>query len=155
MSSVEEFHELLDDLYDREEFLDMIDAKRVEYGGLFNDELLAYLIAAENGRTTGNETDIADIVPGDSATVKGKVIDLGQLRTFKRGTGEGKVRNVRIDDGTGSVKLVLWDDETNMVGKDIVIGTELTIVNGTVQDRGYGLQISPGKWGLLELDGDP
>lgn len=152
MNSVREFYELVDDLYEDEEFLDIIESKRQEYGELFTDELIAYLIVAENERSVGNKTDIGDIVPGESATVQGKVIDLGVLRRFDRGKGEGKVRNVRIDDGTGSVKLVLWDDETSLVGKDIEIGTEVTVVNGTVQDKGYGLQVSPGKWGLLEFN---
>ncbi len=152
MSSVREFYDLVDDLYEKDEFLDIIESRRSDYGDLFSDELIANLVVAENGRSTGNKTDICDIIPGESATINGKVIDLGVLRKFSKGGGEGRVRNVRVDDGTGSVKLVLWDDETSRVGKDIVIGTEMTIVNGTVQDRGYGLQISPGKWGLIELN---
>ncbi len=152
MSSVEELYDLVDDIYDKDEFLQIISDERETYGGLFNDELIAHLIVAKEGRNMGNRTDIGNIRPGKSATINGKVTDLGILRTFKRGSGEGKVRNVRIDDGTGSVKLVLWDNETDMVGDEICMNTRLTIVNGVVQDRGYGLQISPGKWGLIEFD---
>ncbi len=154
MSSVEEHYESIKDIYDREEFLADIEAKSELYDGLFDDELLAHLIVAEEGRNDGIIKNISDLRAGESATVIGRVVDLGVLRTFKKKGGEGKVRNVRIDDGKGSVKIVFWDDDTERLGEDIVMGCELTVVNGYVQDKGYGLQISTGKWGLITVKGE-
>lgn len=154
MESLEELYEQVKDLFGREEYYREIDERRERYGGLFDDETIARIIAAEEGRNKKVFKDISDIAAGKSASITGKVVDLGMLRTFKKGSGEGRVRNVRIDDGTGSVKLVLWDEDTDMVGSDIVHGSKLTVINGFVEDRGYGLQISQGRSGMMIIDGE-
>ncbi len=156
MSSVDECYHLVKDIMDREGFLDKIEEGRERYGDLLDQELLARLIVAGEGRNEDPAKKIGELRTGESATVTGMVVDLGVLRTFKRGAAKGRVRNLRVDDGTGSVKLVLWDDDADRVGDDIVEGCTVTVVNGYVQDRGYGLQISPGKWGMvnLEMDGE-
>ncbi len=152
MTTVEEHYESVKDIYDKEDFLSEIKLKGEKYGGLFNDDLVAHIIVAEEGRNESSITDTCDLRPGEAATVTGRVVDLGVLRTFQRKGGQGKVRNVRIDDDKGSVKLVFWDDDTERVGDDIVMGCKVTIVNGYVQDRGYGLQISTGKWGMITVN---
>lgn len=154
MPSVDDFYSKMDDVYDEEEFQEEIENKKEQFGGLFDEETIAQLITAEHGKNEEMIKDIEEIDPGQEATIEGTVIDLGTLRTFQNDDGEGKVRNVRIDDGTGSVKLVLWDEETEMVNEEIVAGTELKVINGYVQDKGYGLQIQAGKWGEVYIEDD-
>lgn len=146
MDSIQEYYKKVDDIYTLQEFEDHIDKKREEYDDFLDEEALAYIIVAEHGRNDEAVDEIKDIEPGEEATVKGEIVDLGQERSFNTKNGQGKVRNVRIDDGTGSVKIVFWNEETDRV-KDFELGMKLKVINGYVQDRGYGLQISPGKWG--------
>ncbi len=146
MDSIEEYYQKVEDIYSIEEFEDHIEDKRKKYDDFLDDEALAYMVVAEHGRNTDAMDHIRDIEPGEEATIKGEIVDLGQLRTFDSKNGEGRVRNVRIDDGTGSIKVVFWNEETERV-MDFEIGMKLKVINGYVQDRGYGLQISPGKWG--------
>lgn len=146
MDSIKENYEKVEDIYSLEEFKEHIEKKRKKYDDFLDEEALAYIIVAEQGRNTEAVDHIKDIEPGDEATVKGEIVDLGQLRTFNSKNGDGKVRNVRIDDGAGSVKVVFWNEETERV-EDFEIGMKLKVINGYVQDRGYGLQISSGKWG--------
>ncbi len=146
MDSITEYYEKVDDIYSLEEFENLLEKKRNKYDDFLDEEALAYMIIAEHGRNKDAIDEINDIEPGDEATIKGEIVDLGQLHTFNSKNGEGKVRNVRIDDGTGSVKVVFWNEETERV-EDFEFGSKLKVINGYVQDRGYGLQISPGKWG--------
>ncbi|WP_458456302.1 OB-fold nucleic acid binding domain-containing protein [Methanobrevibacter sp.] len=42
----------------------------------------------------------------------GRIIELNELRHFDRDNGDqGSVRNIEIADDTGSIKVVLWDDD--------------------------------------------
>lgn len=150
-SSIDEHYSKVDDIYSKDEFQEKIDEIGEKYERLFNREALAHIIVAEHDRNDESMNDICEVEPGEEATIQGKVIDLGKLRTFEKNSGEGRVRNVRLDDGTGSIKLVLWDEETEMVGDEIRNGEDIRVINGYVQDRGYGLQIQPGKWGKIEL----
>ncbi|MFW6195881.1 MAG: OB-fold nucleic acid binding domain-containing protein [Thermoplasmatota archaeon] len=146
MDSIEDYYRKVEDIFSLQEFEDLIEEKKKKYEDFLDQEALAHIIIAEHGRNNDALDDIKDIEAGDETTIKGEIVDLGQLRTFNSKNGEGKVRNVRIDDGTGSVKIVFWNEETERV-KKFEIGMELKVINGYVQDKGYGLQISPGKWG--------
>lgn len=51
-------------------------------------------------------TDIADIIPGESYSVQGKVSEIGELREFEREDGtENVVANLQLEDETGSIRL--------------------------------------------------
>jgi len=154
MTPLDQYHEKVQDIYSKDEFDDLIENKKEKYDDLFDEEALAMMIVAEEGRNESAVKDIDEISPGDDATITGEVIDTGTLRTFQKSGGEGRVRNVRIDDGTGTVKLVLWDDDTDLVGDIIELGTDLRVINGFVQDKGYGLQIQAGKWGEVKVEGE-
>ena len=57
-------------------------------------------------------TKIADIIPGESYSVQGKVSEMGELREFEREDGtDSVVANLEIKDETGSIRLTLWGDQ--------------------------------------------
>ncbi len=151
MPTVDELYEMVSDLYTREEFDQEIDEKREEFHGFFDEEALAYLIVAEENRNEEAVDDIESVRPGDECTVEGKIVDLGTLRTFENDNGQGKVRNVRIDDGTGSIKVVFWNEETDRIEEEFKTGEIIRVASGYVQDRGYGKQISTGRWGEVKV----
>ncbi len=149
MSEIEELYKDVDDIYTRDEFEQTIEKRREEYNGLFTDEVIAKLLLAEEDRYEVSQHDIEELEAGQEATVEGRIIDLGSVRTFSKKNGQGKVRNVRIDDGTGSLKVVFWGDKAEEVDERFETGDEIKVINGYVQDKGYGLQISGGKWGTV------
>ena len=153
MPDIEELHEMVDDIYSLEEFKDIILELQEEYDDLLDMETVGTMLVSKKGRYDSMIKDINELKNGDEATISAKVVDLGRLRTFNRKNGNsGKVRNVRLDDGTSSVKLVLWDEETELVGDKIQQGSSIKVINGYVQDKGYGLQIQPGKWGEIRVE---
>jgi len=151
MCTLDEFYQLVSDLYSEDEFKKEIERKKKEFDHFFDEETLAHLIVAEEGRNESAIYDIVEVKPGDEATIQGKIIDLGSLRTFQNDKGEGRVRNVRIDDGTGTIKVVFWNEDTERVEEEFDVGEEIKVINGYVQDRGYGKQISGGKWGEIRI----
>ncbi|WP_318567209.1 single-stranded DNA binding protein [Salinigranum marinum] len=61
------------------------------------------------------ETDaIAALEIGQTADVAGGVIELDEKRTFDRDDGsQGQVRNVRVKDDTGDIRVALWGDKAD------------------------------------------
>ena len=74
-------------------------------------------------------TNIADIIPGESYSVQGKVSDIGELREFEREDGTASVvANLELKDNTGSIKLTLWGDQAYVI-EDLDIDSEIQIIN--------------------------
>jgi replication factor A1 len=74
-------------------------------------------------------TDIADIVPGESYSVQGKVSEIGELREFEKEDGTGNVvANLQIKDETGSIRLTLWGEQAYVI-EDLDIDSEIQIID--------------------------
>ncbi|WP_458454568.1 OB-fold nucleic acid binding domain-containing protein [Methanobrevibacter sp.] len=56
----------------------------------------------------------------------GRVIEIFEPRTFERDDGEGQVRNIEIADDTGSVIVVLWNDDAN---QEFELGQAIKVQN--------------------------
>lgn len=79
--------------------------------------------------------------------VEGCVEDISNTRTVKsRKTGEDlKVADATISDETGSIKLVLWNNQIPQVKPN----TSIRIEEGFAQSYKDELQLSIGKWGMV------
>ena len=74
-------------------------------------------------------TDIADVIPGKSYSVQGKVSEIGDLREFEREDGtESAVANLELKDETGSIKLTLWGDQAYQI-ESLDVDSEIQIIN--------------------------
>ncbi|QLG63565.1 single-stranded DNA binding protein [Halorarum salinum] len=99
-------------------------------------------------------TDIAALELGDTVDVAGGVIETDEKRTFDRDDGsEGQVRNVRIKDETGEIRVALWGEKAD-AGIDLadrVVFTDVEIQDGWQDD----LEASAGWRSTVSvLDGD-
>ncbi|WP_458404947.1 OB-fold nucleic acid binding domain-containing protein [Methanobrevibacter sp.] len=56
----------------------------------------------------------------------GRVIEIFEPRTFERDDGEGQVRNIEIADDSGSIIVVLWNDDAN---KEFELGQAIKVQN--------------------------
>ena len=82
-------------------------------------------------------TDIGALEIGQTVDVAGGVIETDPKRTFDRDDGsEGQVRNVRIKDETGEIRVALWgekaDAEIDLA--DHVVFTDVQIKDGWQDD---------------------
>ncbi|MFW5917783.1 MAG: replication factor A, partial [Halorubrum sp.] len=82
-------------------------------------------------------TDIADLEIGETVDIGGGVIETDPTRTFDRDDGsEGQVRNVRIRDETGEIRVALWGDKADreIDLADRVVFTDVEIQDGWQDD---------------------
>ncbi|WP_405305316.1 OB-fold nucleic acid binding domain-containing protein [Methanobrevibacter sp.] len=71
---------------------------------------------------------ISDVDEDDQdIIVMGRVIEMSEIREFDRDNGDtGYVRNIEIADDTGSMKVVLWNDDAKM---DLELGQAIKLQN--------------------------
>ena len=82
-------------------------------------------------------TDIADLEIDQTVDIAGGVIETDPKRTFDRDDGsEGQVRNVRIKDETGEIRVALWGDKADreIDLADRVVFTDVEIQDGWQDD---------------------
>ncbi|WP_137286417.1 single-stranded DNA binding protein [Halorussus salinisoli] len=76
--------------------------------------------------------DIADLEIGDEVDIGGVVRSADPKRTFDRDDGsEGQVRNVRVQDETGDLRVALWGEKADT---DIAPGDEIQLADIEIQD---------------------
>lgn len=83
---------------------------------------------------------ISEIKSGmNSINIVGKIIDLGAVRTFSRKDGtSGKVRNITLGDGTGKIRLTLWDAKAD--APEFKTGDTVEVMNAYARDNSFSNQ---------------
>jgi len=77
-------------------------------------------------------TDIGALELGATADIAGGVIETDPKRTFDRDDGsEGQVRNVRIKDGTGDIRVALWGEKAD---RDVDLADHVVFTDVEIQD---------------------
>ena len=76
--------------------------------------------------------DIADLELGETADLAGGVIETDPKRTFDRDDGsEGQVRNVRIKDETGDIRVALWGEKADL---DVDLADYVVVTDAEIQE---------------------
>lgn len=77
-------------------------------------------------------TDIAEVEIGDTVDIAGVVRSADPKRTFDRDDGsEGQVRNIRVQDKTGDIRVALWGEKAD---REIVPGDEVQLAEVDIED---------------------
>ncbi|MDS0296281.1 single-stranded DNA binding protein [Halogeometricum luteum] len=82
-------------------------------------------------------TDIASLELDQTVDIAGGVIETDPKRTFDRDDGsEGQVRNVRVKDGTGDIRVAMWGEkaDADIDLADYVVFTDVEIQDGWQDD---------------------
>ena len=118
---------------------EMMEKKIRETGELLTQEGAAYMVANELGINVLNNYDIntnlkiGDLASGiGNATVNGRVLKLYPITTFVRSDGSrGKVGRILIADNTGTVNVVLWNGQTEVLESERVArGQIIRVLHG-------------------------
>jgi replication factor A1 len=126
----------------REALLQMLQEKREKAGRLLTDEGAAHMVASDLGvSVTGSggfktTLDVKDLIIGASdVSVTGTVILAYPSQTFQRRDGaQGRVGRLVIQDSTGSVKVVLWDEKAELLDqRRIMPGATVRVNHGYVR----------------------
>ena len=77
-------------------------------------------------------TDIAAVAEDETVDIAGVIRSADPKRTFDRDDGsEGQVRNVRLQDDTGDIRVALWGEKADL---ELGPGDEVLFVDAAIQD---------------------
>jgi len=147
----------------RDEAMARIKGKQDEYG-LLTPEGAAAIVARELGIIIERKEPevkplyIADLVPQMSKVdIVGRVVRVYEPKDFSRSSGKPGMRGgIVIRDGTGSIRLTLWDEKTDLIKEGMLKkGDVVRVVNAYVR-RGLDkrLELSLGMRGNIMVSPD-
>lgn len=147
----------------RGDVLKKIYEKKRSSADYFFDEVAARLIASELGveiqseeETLHSEIEIKNLISGlNDVNVAGRVITVLPIQTFSRSDlTEGKIARLQLADNTGEIRLVLWNDKSNIVETgNIRIGQIIKVLHAYVRQGIDGkLELHIGRKGGVEVD---
>ena len=116
-----------------------IEEKMKQLSGLISKDGAAHIIANELGikllEAVSGKLQIKNILAGmrDVETI-GKVQRIFETREFQSGERQGKVASLMIADETGSIRAVLWGNQTDNL-KNIKEDTTIKILSGYVREN--------------------
>ena len=145
MGAIEEVYEELDDDVEFEEFEAAVHEKVEQMGGLADEETAAKLVAHELDDGGGEVDSIADIDAGlEEVKFLGKVVSVGDLRTFERdGEDEdGRVINVEVADGSGRIRITFWDERAVAVDEGELGTGDVLRIAGRPKEGYDGVEIN-------------
>lgn len=153
MRSVRDSFEDVKDLVTYDEFRERMSDTVSKFGGLLTEDVAALLVLEELGRYQVSYDSISDIQPDQAVRVRGEVLRISPVREFRKKDSLGRVANVTISDGSGECRLVLWDEDTELVSNGALkIGGNLRVINGYARMTDFGLEISKGRYGAVVVE---
>jgi len=69
-----------------------------------------------------------------------KVLKIGDVKTFNKKNGTGKLRNISLGDDSGKVNATLWNDKADL-SPDIKVGDSLLIRNATAKYNDFSKSV--------------
>lgn len=125
---------------EKEELEEKIEEKMEEFSGLVSEEGALHLVAKEEGaeiaESGGGDLEIDNIVPEmRNVNLKARITSILDANTFDRDDGsEGRVQNIVLADESGSIRVTLWDEQTEIAEK-VEEGDAIEVHNAyTVED---------------------
>src|SRR4030065_1110843 len=143
----------------RDQILSRLEIEKQKTGGLISDGALMNMIAAEFGCAAKNEGHmpsllVKDLLPGlNDITVTGRVLAIFPSKSFD-GAKKGKLASLLICDKSGILRVVLWNDKTEMLEKDeLKVGQLVRFAHGyTRQDLSGKVELHVSERSEFEID---
>jgi replication factor A1 len=134
-----------------EEFLDRVEEKVILMAGLCDRRTAAMLVARELG-ASDVLTKIGRIRPEmGNVTFVGRVLNVPDVREFMRSDGStGRVASLTLGDETGTVRVSLWDETTDLIKSGDIKADQCLKVRGLAKEGYSGTEVALGRSGGLE-----
>jgi len=148
---VEEIFRQVADRITAEEFLARVEEKVALMAGLCDGRTAAMLVARDLG-TVEVLTKIGSIRPEmGNVTFQGRVVSVSEVREFPRSDGSvGRVANLVLADETGSIRVALWDENTELIRSGDLRVDQCLKVRGLAKEGYAGTEVSLGRGGGFE-----
>lgn len=149
-----ELYVLIKDVISKKDFERKIHQLQDEFGGLIDEDAAAFYIVDKLGCNKANVVFLSDVHSGQEATVKGMITRIIPPREFTRKNGQqGKVVNLILSDSSGSLPIVLWNEDVSLVesGK-IQQNSVVKIINGYSKQGLQGTEVHVGRWSSISIE---
>ena len=124
-----------------------------EAGGLLDDEAVLALMADEQGMTQKHFSSLAELSPDSPVSVCCTIDSIEPPRTFGGNDHSGRLRRLRIFDGSAAMTLILWNEEVELVEQlGLRPGSAIKILSAVLKMTRYGPQIHVGSNGFIVLE---
>jgi len=146
----------------KKEIQSLVEEKKEELKGLISDEGALFVIAKELGVEVTSENqeilneielNISDITLNmKNIVLVGRIKDIFNLNSFNKSNGEvGYVGAFKLNDNTGDIRIVLWDDQVNVFKDERFEKNEIVkILNGNAKQGRYGgIEIHIGRFSKI------
>jgi hypothetical protein len=125
-------------------------AIREQTGGLLDDDAVLALIADEAGMTVQRLSGLGGLSPDAPVSAACTIDEIEPARSFQGDARSGRFRRLKVSEGSTSLTLMLWDDETDIVEQlDIHPGSRIKILSAVLKNTKYGPQIHVGRNGFI------
>ncbi|MFX1477179.1 MAG: DUF2240 family protein [Promethearchaeota archaeon] len=151
----------------RKEIQSLVEDKKVELKGLISEEGALFIIARELGVDVKEENKdllkdieihISDITQNmKNISIVGRIKAIYNANKFNKSDGSvGYVGSFLLNDTTGDIRIVLWDDHVNIFNDiNFKINELIKIVNANARVGRYNdVEIHVGRFSKLELSPD-
>ncbi len=148
----------------KKEIQTLVEEKKEELKGLISDEGALFVIAKELGvEVTGENQDllneieltVSDITLNmKNIVLVGRIKDIFNTNSFNKSNGEvGYVGAFKLNDNTGDIRIVLWDDQVDVFKDERFEKNEIVkILNGNAKQGRYGgIEIHIGRFSKIIL----
>jgi replication factor A1 len=120
-----------------------IKEKLSQLSGLISAEGAAHIVANELGISLLDTANlkIKNIAAGmRNVDISGKILQVYELREFNTGARQGKVANFLIGDETGTMRIVMWNDQAENI-KKLNKGDVVKIKSGYIRENNARLEL--------------
>lgn len=131
--------------FSRKQLYEKVKKKHEELSGLVSMEGAGHLIARDIGvsilKPEKRALKIKNMVNGmNNVGFKARIIQITDIRTFKRKDGsQGKVCNLLLTDGTGEIRIPLWDKQSEKIENgDFGEGDIIEVKNASINENTFG-----------------
>jgi ssDNA-binding replication factor A large subunit len=119
--------------------------KQRELSNLISKEGAAYIIAKEMGielfpkkAETKRRLEIKNILPKiRNLNLNARIVNIFPVKEFESKGRKGKVASVILGDQTGTIRMSLWDQQTEMIDK-LKPGMAVEVFGGYTRENGIG-----------------
>lgn len=141
---------------DADELEAKIRAKINDLSGLISEEGAAHIIANELGigliNLNKSKLKIKEIYAGmRNLSTVGKVVQKFDVREFSKGDRLGKVCSLVLGDETGTIRVVFWNDQVDLL-KKVDKGDILQITEAYVRENNDKIEIHLGNSGEIKVN---
>ena len=155
-TKVEEYYSLLKDLIDRDEYQQKIHTLQQHYDNLINQETAALILVDQYGRNKNSYKKIKNLEPNIDCSIHATIAEIQEPRTFTKKNGKpGQLVELTIQDDTGTIPLILWNDDVQRTTKDgdLKLGTPINVINAYTRTSYTGeLQLNLGRWSERQIN---